>query len=76
MKPNEVVKEIMKLRGHSNATLAEKLDKPTPSSISNPLSRPNGMRVDTLLEMIEALECEIVIKSTRADKKSWVITKE
>lgn len=68
MKPNIVVKEIMKLRGYSNATLAAKLGKSTASAISNPLSRENGMRIDTFIEMVEAMDCEIIVRSILKDK--------
>lgn len=71
MKPNKIVKEIMKARGYSNASLATKLGKSTPSAISNPLSRENGMRIDTLLEMVEAMDCEIVVRSLLKDKFEW-----
>lgn len=73
MKPNEIVKEIMKLRGFSNQSLASKLGKSTASAISNPLSREKGMRVDTLLEMVSAMDCEIVVRSVLKDKTEWVI---
>lgn len=71
MKPNKIVKEIMKARGYSNASLATKLGKSTPSAVSNPLSRENGMRVDTLLEMVEAMDCEIVVRSLLKDRFEW-----
>lgn len=71
MKPNKIVKEIMKARGYSNASLATKLGKSTPSAVSNPLSRENGMRVDTLLEMVEAMDCEIIVRSLLKDKVEW-----
>lgn len=74
MKPNEIVKDIMKLRGFSNASLASKLGKSTASAVSNPLSRENGMRIDTFLEMIEAMDCEVIVKSRLKDKIEWKIT--
>lgn len=74
MKSNEIIKEIMKLRGFSNNSLAVKLGKSTASAISNPLSRKNAMRIDTLVEMVSAMDCEIVIRSVLKDKSEWVIT--
>lgn len=73
MKPNEIVKDIMKLRGFSNQSLATKLGKSTASAVSNPLSRENGMRIDTLMEMVEAMDCEVVVRSTLEDKSEWVM---
>lgn len=71
MKPNEIVKAIMKQRGYSNASLATKLGKSTASAVSNPLSRENGMRTDTLMEMLEAMDCELVIRSKLKDRTEW-----
>ncbi len=73
MKPNQIVREIMKLRGFSNNSLATKLGKSTASAVSNPLSRENGMRIDTLMEMITAMDCEIVVRSTLKDKSEWIV---
>ena len=73
MKPNEIVKDIMELRGFSNQSLATKLGKSTASAVSNPLSRENGMRIDTLMEMVEAMDCEVVVRSTLKDKSEWIM---
>lgn len=73
MKPNEIVKEIMKLRGFSNQSLATKLGKSTASAVSNPLSRENGMRIDTLMEMVKAMDCELVVRSALKDKSEWIV---
>lgn len=73
MKPNKIVKDIMKLRGFSNQSLATKLGKSTASAVSNPLSRENGMRIDTLMGMVEAMDCELVVRSTLEDKSEWVM---
>ena len=76
MKPNETIKNIMKARGFSNNTLAAKLGKSTASAVSNALSRENGMRIDTFLEMLDAMDCELVVKSKLKDKTEWVVVKE
>ena len=73
MKPSEVIKEIMKLRGFSNQSLATKLGKSTASAVSTKLSREKGMRMDIFLEMVEAMDCEDIIKSKLADKSQWKI---
>lgn len=73
MKPKEIVKDIMKLRGFSNQSLATKLGKSTASSVSNPLSRETGMRIDTLMKMVEAMDCEVIVRSTLQDKSEWVM---
>lgn len=73
MKPNEIIKKIMKLRGFSNQSLATKLGKSTASAVSTKLSREKGMRMDIFLEMIEAMDCEVIVKSKLADKTQWKI---
>ena len=73
MKPNEIIKEIMKLRGFSNQSLSKKLGKSTASAVSTKLSREKGMRMDIFLEMIEAMDCEVIVKSKLADKTQWKI---
>ena len=73
MKPSEVIKEIMKLRGFSNQSLATKLGKSTASAVSTKLSREKGMRMDIFLEMVEAMDCEVIIKSKLADRSQWKI---
>ena len=63
----------MKLRGFSNQSLATKLGKSTASAVSTKLSREKGMRMDIFLEMVEAMDCEVIIKSKLADKSQWKI---
>ena len=81
MNAKNTVKEIMKLRGHNNRTLAEKLGYITqngdvlPTGVANRLSSgAQEMRVDTLVKFLAELDCELVIKSRTADKQEWKIT--
>lgn len=74
MKPNKVIQDIMKKHGYSNAILAKKLGKSTASAVSNKLSRTNGMRIDNFMEMVAAMDCEVVVRSTLTDKSEWVLT--
>lgn len=69
----ETIKEIMKLRGFTYKTLAEKCGYTSHSGVSTKLSRPNGMRVDILKKFLEAMDCELVIRSKLADKSEWKI---
>lgn len=68
---NETVRDIMNLRGFTNATLAEKCGYTTPSGVSTKLARANGMRVDTLMKFLEAMDCELVVRSKLTDKNEW-----
>ena len=80
MNSKDTVKEIMKLRGHNYRTLAEKLGYMAqkkdvlPTGVANRLSGAQEMRVDTLVKFLEALDCELVIKSKTTDKQEWSIT--
>lgn len=81
MNSKETVKELMKVRGHSCATLAKKLGyinkndgKPLASGVSERLRGSQEMRVDTLIAFLNALDCELVIRSNTTDKTEWVIT--
>lgn len=76
MKANDTIKCIMKTRGFSNQTLANKLGKSTASAVSNNIYRKNGMRIDTFTDMVEAMNCEVVIRSTSNDGLEWVIRHE
>ena len=82
MNAKNTVKEIMKVRGHNYRTLAEKLGYANqkgdalPTGVANRLSGAQEMRVDTLVKFLAAMDCELVIKSTNADKREWKITLE
>ena len=75
MKANQVVYELLKLRGYTITYLASKLGYKTQSMLSDKLNRnAHGMRVDKLQEILAELDCEIVIRSKAKDKKEWVLT--
>lgn len=82
MNAKNTVKEIMKLRGHNNRTLAKKLGYVNqdgdvlPTGVANRLSGAQEMRVDTLVKFLAELDCELVIKSKTTDKLEWTITLE
>ena len=82
MNAKNTVKEIMKIRGHNNRTLASKLGyipqngDVLPTGVANRLSGSLEMRVDTFVKFLAELDCELVVKSTTADKQEWKITLE
>ena len=78
MNAKQIVSEVMKKRGFTNSALAEKLNYPTPSGVSERLRGKQDMRVDTLVKFLEAMDCEVIIKSKLSDKTEWRIdiTKE
>ena len=77
MKANEVVYEIIKLRGYTITYLATKLGYKTQSMLSDKLTRnARGMRVDTLQSILKELDCELVIRSKAKDKTEWLLTED
>lgn len=71
----ETVKEVMKAKGFTNALLAEKCGYNTPSGVSTKFERKT-MNVDTLIKFVEAMDCELVIRSRTSDKSEWVVKGE
>ena len=76
MKPNEIIKTIMKTKGFSNKTLADKLNKSTASAVSNPLFRPKGMRIDTFVEMVNAVGYKILVVPQEVQHNYYEVTME
>ena len=80
MNSKSIVKDIMKERGHTLASLAEKLGhvdangSPQPNRVSERLRGKQDMRVDTLVKFLREMDCELVVRSTLRDKKEWTVT--
>lgn len=74
MNEKQVVREIMKLRGWSQPMLAQEAGFNNQSNISGLLNNnKNGIRVDNLYKMLNAMGCEIVIRDKMGSKKEWII---
>lgn len=73
MKPEDIIKALMKLRGFSNYSLADKMGYSTASGVSEKLRRKQGMRVDNLVSFAEAMDCEVIIRSKLKDKMEWKV---
>lgn len=74
----KIVKEVMKAKGFSGKTLAEKIkdDKnATASYVTNRL-QSKTMTVEKLLELLDALDCELIIKHKVGDKETFVVDNE
>lgn len=76
MNASELVKAVMSEKGCSAATLANKLGYSTASFVSEKLRRENGMRTDWFVKMLNAMDCEIIIKDTMGKKKTWILSNE
>ena len=73
MNAKQIVSEIMKKRGFTNAALAEKLNYPTASGVSERLRGKQDMRADTLVKFLEAMDCEVIIRSKLSDKMEFKV---
>jgi len=71
----EIVKTLAKNKKMSHAVLAEKMGMATPTGVSNRL-QGRSMTVEVLVKMLEAMDCELIIKNKIGDKESWVVVNE
>lgn len=71
----EIVKALMKAKGVSGAVLAEKLGYKTPSAVTNRL-QSKTMTVEVLVNLLEAMDCELIIKNKVGGKESFVVENE
>lgn len=76
MNSKKIVREIMKLRGHTYESLAIKLGFAKPNGVSERLRGATEMRVDTLVKLIREMDCELIIRSKLQDKSEWVVSIE
>ncbi len=76
MNSKKIVRDIMKQRGHTYETLAKKVGFSKPSGVSERLRGATEMRVDTLVKLLTAMDCELIIRSKLADKGDWVVSLE
>lgn len=71
----QIVKTLMKIKKVSGAVLAEKLGYKTPSAVMNRL-QSKTMTVEKLVELLGAMDCELIIKNKVGDKESFVVVNE
>lgn len=74
MTAQEVIREVMNLRGWSQQKLAEEAEFKYQSNVSNILnSNAKGVRMDNLLRLLTPMGCEIIIRDKMGSKKEWVV---
>lgn len=74
MTEKQVVREVMSMRGWSQAMLAQEAGFKSQSNITGLLNNNhNGIRIDNLLKIFDAMGCEIIIRDKMGSKKEWVI---
>ena len=71
----EIVKALMKAKGMSGKTLSEKMGYTTASGVTNRL-QSKTMTVEKLIEMLDAMDCELVIKNKVGDKETFTVVNE
>ncbi len=71
----QIVKALMKAKGVSGAVLAEKLGYKTPSAVTNRL-QSKTMTVEVLVNLLEAMDCELIIKNKVGGKETFVVVNE
>lgn len=74
MTDKEIVKAVMRMRGFSSKLLSEKIGLATPSGVTERLRGQHAMRCDTFLKLIEAMDCEVVVRSKLKDKEQFTLT--
>lgn len=74
MNEKEIVKEVMAMRGWSQATLAKEAGFKNQTNITGLLNRgASGMRTDNLIKMLSAMGCEVVIRDKMGSGKEWTV---
>lgn len=71
----EIIRDVMKHKGISQATLAEKLGYSHASGVSTKLQRSNSLRVDTLAKFLDAMDCQLIIRSN-TDGREWILNED
>jgi hypothetical protein len=71
----EIIKTMMKTKKASGAVLAEKMGFKTASAVTNRL-QSKTMTVEVLINLLDALDCELVIRHKMGDKETFVVDNE
>lgn len=71
----EIVKSLMKNKKISHAIMAEKLGLATSTGVSNRL-QGKSMTVEVLIKMLEAMDCELIIRNKVGDKERFTVVNE
>lgn len=74
MKPSKIIKTLMVLHDKTFQSLADIMGK-AKSTISSAVYRETRMKIETLKEILDVLDAEIVIR-TKDGKHEWVICGE
>lgn len=67
MKIRELINHCLEQRKMSKTQLAKKAGYASPQNLTNKLARPSGMRIDSLVEIMNAMGYDVVIKDRMND---------
>ena len=74
MLSRDIVKDIISFRGMSQAKLADKAGFKSQSNINGILNRHSSMRVETLVQLVEAMDCELVVRDKTDKSREWIVS--
>ena len=70
-----VLKVLINSRGYTYKAIGQIVGGKTTQAISDMLNKQSSMTVKALLKFLDALDCELVIRSRSDENDSWVITR-
>ena len=74
MTEKDVVRAVMAKRNWSQPKLAEEAGFKSQSNITGLLNNnKNGIRIDNLFKMLDAMGCKIVIRDNMGSNEEWII---
>ncbi len=76
MTEREIIKGILRMKGMTQRELAELAGLKGQNNVAGMLNNSkSGMRVANLVLLLDALNCELIIRDT-ASEKEWGVTRE
>lgn len=74
MNEKEIVRDVMGLRKWSQAELAREAGFKSQSNITGLLNNnKNGIRIDNLVKMLNAMGCEVVVRDKMGSGREWTV---
>lgn len=74
MNEKDIVREVMGIRKWSQADLAREAGFKSQSNITGLLNNnKNGIRIDNLVKMLNALGCEVIVRDKMGSGKEWKV---
>lgn len=74
MNEKDIVREVMGIRKWSQADLAREAGFKSQSNITGLLNNnKNGIRIDNLVKMLNAMGCEVIVRDKMGSGKEWKV---